>query len=592
MTWEIGAVLAVLVVTVILFATEKLAIDLIAIALMAGLVASGLLTPEQGLAGLGNSATVTVAAMFVLSEALRRTGALDVVGDQLVRIADRSFWLAAAAMMVLVGVISAFINNTAAVAVFLPIVLAFSRDAGVSPSKLLIPLSFAGIFGGTCTLIGTSTNVLLDSIATRSGQEAIGMFELAPLGLVLFAAGVVYLLLAGMRILPSRGSEGDLTESYGMHDYLFELRVSDESGAVGKRLPETDLVRDLDLDVLFVSRDGEKRPANEGSTARAGDTLVVRGGTAVITRLREWPGVEVRPQSAWRDEDVGTEDTILVEVVVGPNSPLVGRKLRRARLPAQFPAAVLAIRHGGRVVHEELSDYELRSGDVLLVETEAGSAAALRSGRAFVFVSELDPDAPRRPGKLGPSLAVLATVVTLAATGVLPVVAAAVCGCVAVVLLRCLTLEEAYQAIDWRIVLLLAGVLSLGAAMETTGTALWLSERVVGLFGRFGNEALVSAFFLLTALLTAAMSNNATAALLAPIALATAESLGVSPRPFLMAIVYGASACFMTPVGYQTNTLVYGPGEYRFADFLRVGTPLVLLFWGVASLLIPRIWPL
>jgi di/tricarboxylate transporter len=590
MTFEILLILCILIGAVVCFATERLPVDLVALLVLSALLASRVLTPEEAISGFSNTATVTVAAMFVLSAGLARTGVVNLLGRRLAVAGRLGLLPTLISLMLLIGIVSAFINNTAAVAIFLPIVLGLARDMGISPSKLLIPLSFASMFGGVCTLIGTSTNILVSSIAEQHGLAPFRMFELSSLGVVMFAAGALYLLTFGVRIIPDRRVGADLTQSYGMGDYLTEILVLPESPAVGRPLSESPLVRDLDLDVLEIHRDGRLLTTpGAGTVLEAGDLLRVRCDIEKIRRAEKQEGIVLKSGLKWREEDLHASEAALLEVVIAPGSALEGKTLKESGFRQIYGGTALAIRQRGELMRERLGTTRLRSGDVLLVEVRRDRIEALKRIPDFVIVSEIDLGEPRR-GKLLLALAIVAGVVATAALGILPIVGSAILGSVLLVLTRCLTLEEAYQAIEWRVIFLLGGILPLGIALETSGAARLLSSLLVDTIGIWGPVAMVSAFYLLTSLLTEAMSNNATAALLAPIAISAADSLGVDPRPFLVAVTFAASASFMTPVGYQTNTLIYGPGHYRFTDFLRVGTPLNLLFWLIATLLIPRLW--
>lgn len=590
MTFEIVLVLTILAGAVACFATERLPVDLVALLVLSALLVSGILTPEQAVSGFSNTATVTVAAMFVLSAGLVRTGVVRLLGKRLTGVGRLGLRPTLIALMALIGVVSAFINNTAAVAIFLPIVLGLARDSGISPSKLLIPLSFASMFGGVCTLIGTSTNILVSSIAAQHGLSPFGMFELAPLGLILFAVGALYLLTAGVRLIPDRRAGADLTQSYGMGDYLTEILVLPDSPAVGRLLRESPLVRDLDLDVLEIQRGGRLLPAPGAETVlAANDLLRVRCDVRKIRQAEKQEGIVLKSGLKWRDEDLRASEAALLEAVIVPGSALEGKTLKEAGFRQIYGGTALAIRHRGEVMRERLGMTPLRPGDVLLVEVRRDRVEALKRNPDFVVVSEIGIDEPRR-GKLLLAVAIVASVVGSAALELLPILGSAILGSVLLVLTRCLTLDEAYRAIEWRVVFLLGGILPLGLALEKTGAARLLSSLLVDTIGAWGPLALLSAFYLLTSLLTEAMSNNATAALLAPIAISAASSLGVDSRPFLVAVTFAVSASFMTPVGYQTNTLIYGPGHYCFGDFLRIGTPLNLLFWLIATLLIPYFW--
>lgn len=593
MTLELIVLLAVLGGAVVLFVTELLPVDLVALIVLASLLLTGVVSPEQAFAGFSNRATVTIAAMFVLSTALYRTGMLDQLGDVLARLAERSFWLALAGMMLVISAVSAFINNTAAVAIFLPIVLGAARDTGMSASRLLMPLSFAAIFGGLCTLIGTSTNILVSAIAADAGLRPFGMFEFAPLGLVLLLVGTGYMLAVGVRLIPERRPPREgLTRSFRMDEYVTELVLLPESTSVGQPLGESELMGDLDLEPLEVRRDDRRlAPPDTEVVLAAGDVLRVRCDLGTLAELSQREGVRLRPRAEWRDEDFASEEEVLVEVVVAPNSDLEGRTLAEANFRERYDATVLALRHRGALVHHGIGDARLRPGDALLVEARQDRLPGLKRDDAFVVVSEVETPSFRAE-KFVPALAVMVGVVVLPTLGIVPIVASATAGAILMILLRCLTVEEAYEAIEWKVIFLLAGVLTLGTAMRETGGADLLSTFLVERVGPWGGTAVVAAFYLVTSLATELMSNNASAALLAPIAVAAAGGLGVDPRPLLMAVTFAASASFLTPVGYQTNTMVFSAGHYRFTDFARVGAPLNLLFWGTATLLIPVIWPL
>ena len=414
---EITLVLSLLLLAVLLFATEKFPVDFVALMVLGALLILRLVTPQEGISGFSNPATITVGAMFVLSSALRKTGALDLVGRMLAQIGKTPSTLLLVVMLT-VGAVSAFINNTAAVAVFLPIVLTLSRRNKVSPSKLLIPLSYASQFGGVCTLIGTSTNLLVSSISEKHGSGTFSMFEFAPLGLIMFVAGTLYLIVFSRWILP-------------------DLGIDQSTEICDQEIPET-------------------------------------------------------------------------EVKNSSKSPIV--------------------------------------------------------------------------------LMIIATVVGRAAFGVMPILVTAILGCVALVATRCITLDEAYAAIDWKVIFLLACILPLGIAMEKSGAAQLIANHALGVVGSYGPLAVLAALYLITAILTETMSNNAAAVLLAPIAFSTATRLGVDPKPFLIAVCFAASTSFATPVGYQTNTMVYNAGRYRFTDFMRVGIPLNLIFWGLSVYFIPKFW--
>ena len=591
MTLEIGFVLLLTIVAVVLFVTEKFSTDIVAILVMVVLLVSRVLTPAEGLAGFANTATITVGAMFVLSAGMFRSGAVNFVGRGLGRLARHSSGLMLFVLMVGVGVLSSFLNNTAAVAILIPVVIVVARRADTSPSKLLMPLSFASMFGGMCTVLGTSTNILASAISEQAGLGAFGMFEFTKLGVIFFAVGVTYMMMVGRKLVPDHRGRGDLTTSFGLGDYLTDLILQADSKSVGKALESAPLVKDLGIEVLQIRRGEDTLRPTPETVLCENDVLRIQGNLRTINELKDRAGVAFGMSVKWRDEDLQSTDTRLVEAVVGPSSPLAGKSLAESRLRENFGASVLAVRQHGTLRHSEFENITLMPGDTLLIDVPNDQIEHLTEQRVFLVVSRAGIPRFNWP-KAAKALAIVVSVVVVAATGLLPIVAAAATGALAMVLSRCISTDEAYGAIEWNVLFLLAGMLSLGAAMEKTGASTMLAEGMVNAVGGFGPIALLAAFFGATMLLTEVMSNNATVALLLPIAITTAHSIDANPRTFMFAVVFAASSSFMTPVGYQTNTMIYGPGQYRFVDFVRVGAPLNLIFWILGVLLIPWFWPL
>lgn len=591
MSISIILVFIIILCAVVLFATEKISVDLVAITVMAALIVLGIISPIEAISGFSNQATVTVAAMFIISAGLFKTGAVNYLGKVASDIFKRNYWLGLISMMIAVGFFSAFINNTPVVAIFIPILLGVAKDLKRSTAKLLMPLSFASMFGGVCTLIGSSTNILVSSIAEELNQPAFSMFEFAPLGLVMFVIGTIYMLTVGIRLIPDRRGEGDLIEEFDLREYITEIVILKDSQSVGKAIKDAPLVKDIDITIIDIQRgDDFTAVPTPDFILEEGDVLRVRCDLEKLYKIRDLEGVLFKPQYKWSESDFETDEVNLVEVVIAPNTEFVGSTLERSDFRVRFGATVLAIRHRGKLVREKLSDTKLDAGDALLLEVKTNRYKQLKRNKSFVIISEIEQPVYRTT-KLIPALLTVLGVILTATFDILPIVGSAVVGAVLLILIGSLTMEEAYQAIEWRIIFLLAGILTLGIALEKTGGAELISNVVLSnVAAWFGLVALVSVFYLMTSLLTELMSNNATGALLAPIAIATANSLGVSPRPFLIAVMFAASASFMTPVGYQTNTLIYGPGKYKFADFLRVGTPLNIIFWLTATFLIPVFW--
>jgi di/tricarboxylate transporter len=587
----IAIVLLLTAACVYVLATEKLAVDLTAMFVAIALIATRVLTPEQGLSGFGNPATVTVASMFVLSAGLSRTGALNGVTAVLTRVGKRFPWIAILLTMLVAGAASAFVNNTAVVAILMPATLEVGRVAGISPSRLLMPLSFASMFGGVCTIMGTSTNILVSSIAERHGLRPFSLFELSEMGLMLAGAGVAYMFLIGIRLIPERRGKEGLEDVFGEGDYLTDVVLLPEAKSIGSVAAASSLVKDLDVQILGVFREGKRLPEPPDQVIlRAGDVIRVLCNTVQIGKLRDRLGASLISHLGWHEQDPAGDQLELVEAVVSPMSPIRGRTLKTLHFSERFGAKVLAIRHHGQIAQDKLDNQPLNAGDALLISVRRDRLEVLSRDPAFVLVTrKVLPGFRFR--KTLTAAAILAAVVGAAALGAMPIVVAALAGCTAMVLTRCLKADEVYSAVDWKVVMMLGGLLPLGLAIETTGLAAVFSRFIVSVFGSLGPWVLLSVVYLCTSLLTEIMSNAATAVLLTPIAITAATAMGVDERPFLVAVMFAASSSFMTPVGYQTNTLIYGPGAYRFADFLRVGTPLNVLFWILATALIPRYWP-
>lgn len=577
--------LAVLGGAVYLWVSGRLAVEVVALLAMLTLVVTRVLTVEEGLSGFANPATAAIAALFIVSAGLFRAGALTAVSRLLRAVGRRSVLLLVVTLMLSVGVVSAFINNTPTVALLLPVVVSLARELRTAPGRLLMPLSYASIFGGMCTLIGTSTNILASAIGESHGLAPLGMFEFAPLGLVLFGAGVAYMLVVGHWLLP-RGEEAPVAEP-PPRSYLTEIVLDAESASVGLTVAASPLVQRLEIEVLEVVRDRQRHaPPPPDLVLAVGDVLRVRCPASRIRELQARKGIRLKSDRP----GPRPERQHLAEAIVAPNSELVGSTLKASGFRDRFGVTALALMHRGETLQERLGTTVLRPGDVLLVEGPAEALEGLGRHEAFVFVTDLDhPPLSRR--RLLTAVGLLAAVIGVSALGLVPIAIAAIAGAMAMIATGTLSPRQAAGAIDWRVILLLAGSISLGLALEKTGLAGHAARGIVGVLGPLGPVALVAAFYLLTSLATEAMSNAASVALLAPIAIATAVSAGYDPRPFLFAVAFAASASFMTPVGYQTNTMIYGPGGFRFGDFVRVGGPLNLIFLVIASVMIPRLWP-
>ncbi len=579
-----------------LFVTEWLTVDLIAMLIIVALVSTGVITAGEGLAGFSNGATLTVAFMFVLSAALLKTGALQLLAGRMAERFRRQPKYATLLLMLLVAVVSAFINNTPVVAVFIPIVGRIATTAKLNPAKLLIPLSFASILGGMCTLIGTSTNILVSGIAESQGVPGFSIFTLAPIGVVLLVIGVIYLTYLSGSLLPDREAADDLADRFALHDYLAEIVILDNDKIAGKRIMNSPIVRELEMDIIEVRRDNDRFTLPPGDFRLAvGDTLKVRCDREKIRGLKDWVRLVDHSGSV---QVMGTglerDNSSLVEMVVTPSSEFVGKTLRQVDFRRSYRAVPLAIRQREATLHENLYRLPLTAGDVILAEVKTHYLTELqrieqRQDSPFILLSS-DAITDFKPTRFYFVLTTIIAVVALATAGLAPISIAALGGVCCLVLGRTLSMQEAYEAIDWKIIFLLAGALSLGKAMGNSGLDEDIAGILTGSISQWGIYALVAALYLITNVLTEVMSNNATAALLAPVAIAAAQQLGLDPMPLLVTVSIAASASFMTPVGYQTNAMVYSAGQYRFRDFTRIGTPLNLICWGVTTALIPWVF--
>ncbi|MFC6787011.1 SLC13 family permease [Halobaculum halobium] len=608
-------VFAVIFAALVLFVTEPVPVDITAIGILVALLLAGpvtaalagagllaepfeLVTVEEGLSGFANPATLTVLAMFVLSEGVRMTGIVQRLGGFISRLTEDDESKQLGATIGVVGPISGLINNTAAVAILLPMVIDIAERGRTSPSKLLLPLSYASMFGGTLTLIGTSTNILASdlyaTLAPADVARQFGMFEFLPLGLVLLVVGSAYLLTVGRWLTPARiKPRADLTEEFQMADYLTEVVVREDSPLVGQRVETALSETAFDIDLVQLVRNNRTFLEPFGQKEiRAGDVFAVRTDRGTLVELLDVEGLDLIPEVVDEAElETAEEAQNLVEVVVAPGSSLIGESLASASFRQRYDATVLAFRRGGELVRQRMDRIPLRVGDTLLVQASEASVERLDTNRNFILAREIETHDYRR-SKTVVAAGIVGLVVGLAAANVLPIVVSALAGALAMVVTGCLKPSEVYDAVEWDVIFLLAGVIPLGIAMQTSGTAGLLADAIVASADVLSPVILLGAFYVVTALLTNVISNNASVVLMIPVALQVAAALGANPLAFAMAVTFAASTAFMTPVGYQTNLFVYGPGGYRFTDYVRVGAPLQALFAVVTTLGIPVVFGL
>ncbi len=592
---DINIIITVIVIaiTLILFVTEALSVDLIAISAMLVLVLTGIITPEEGVEGFANNATITVMAMFVFSAAIVKTNSIEKLEPFIASILEKRALFPLAGFAIFIGGISAFINNTPVVASFIPLVKKSAQRADLSPSKFLIPLSYISIFGGTCTLIGTSTNLLVNGIATDNGIESFSMFLMAPLGLVFMFVGILYLFLFSAKLLPDQKTE-DIELKSEISDYTTQIIIN-------KELPEEfDTIGEiLEKEKSTVSIQSVKRGHEEfifpdkDFKLQKNDKLLLRGNRKRIRSILENEDINI--DRILKTNHFPNEKTILIEIVLTNKASILEKKLSSDNFLKKYHANVLAVRHRGQDMLNDFKSFIFKAGDVLLIETnQQGYDAIIEHQRSrenpFIIMDQV-PIEPLNKKNLFLVLSTIVAMVILSATNTVPIMIGALSGIAILSILKVLSMDEVYKSIDWQVIFLLAGSLSLGKAMTQSGLsneiAMFLTDTVAG----YGSYVLLSVLYLITTLLTGILSNSATVALLAPLAISTATILNISPIPFLMAVAFAGSASFFTPIGYQTNTMVYSVGNYSFMDFVKIGAPLNILFWILATIFIPIFYP-
>lgn len=590
MTFEIILLLGLVAVALIFFSFEWVSSDVVALGLLLALILTGLLPPKEAFAGFGSDTVLMILSLLIMTSALVKTGVVDLAGRTILRYAGTKTGPLLLVIMVGVATLSAFISNTAAAAFFLPVVLGIAAKSKVSASRFLMPLAFASILTSSVTLISTSTNLVISGLMSNAGLPAMGMFELAPVGIPVAVAGIAYMFFIGRRLIPERAQGEGLLEEFGVRSYVTEVLLRPDSPLVGKTIREANLGRDLDLAVVRVLRENEYLWPRRDLVLRDGDVLLVEGERKNVLKVKDTAGIDIRPDVELSDPDLRTEEYTLVEALVVPGSRLVGRTLRAVALRERYRVQVIGLNRSGRNMLEKLSRTVLRVGDVLLVQGRSQGVSALAEEGLVSVLQAVEENRIPRP-RAWRAMAIFAGSLALATANVVPLAVAVLLGAFAMFVTKCINPADAYRELEWRVIILISCMLALGQAMSATGTALFLANHVAEWSSGFSPVWLLAGFFLLTVALTQPMSNQAAAAVILPIAIQTATQLGLNPRTFVMGIAVAASCSYLTPLE-PACLMVYGPGRYRFADFVRVGLPLTLVIFAIAMVLVPRVWPL
>jgi len=595
MTWEIAAVLAIVVIAIACFVWEKYPPDVVALTLFVVIAASGLVPAKEAFAVFSNPAPITVGAMFVLSAALLRCGALDYLSGAFERAAVLPYQVVIFLLVALVAFVSAWINNTPVVVVFVPVVLSLARRMRIAASKFLMPISIASVLGGNCTLIGTSTNLVVNGVLVEHDQPGLGMFELAAVGLPAAVGGAIFLALFGRRLLPVRESLTSILSEEERREYMTEAFVPAGSPLIGKTLRSAGLVRARGFRVIEVVRDGVAIHIDAAATAlEEGDRMVLACRPSGIAHARSMPGFDFTAEAGL--EQIAAHEGVVFEGAVAPNSEIIGQSISELNFRQRFRVIVLAIHRGGENVREKLETLPLQMGDILLMMGTEQAVNALRQGDDIILFDRPPLPSLSRHKRIPLVLGTIVAVVAAETLGLVPIHLGAIAGALLVCLTGCIKPKEAYESIEWNLLFVIFGMLAVGIAMQQTGAADWLARNAVVavdhvVSGPHKPLVMLACLYLITLVLTEILSNNAVAALMVPIALGIAGEAGLEARPFVIAVTIAASAAFATPIGYQTNTYIYGIGGYRFRDFVLMGVPLNLLCFAVAMVVIPRVWP-
>ncbi len=597
MTIEIAVVLGIIILMFLLFISETFPLDLTALIILSVLLLFGFLTPGEAIRGFSNPAVITIALLFVLSHAIQKSGILEFLVIKLNKLTETSRYLGLSVFLLSVAFASAFVNNTAIVAIFIPVTIRLAQQYHLSPSKLLMPLSYVAILGGTLTLVGTSTNLLVNSIyVENTGNTPLEMFEFAKFGVIMLIIGMVYVLFAVPFLIPSRTVTTSLTQSYHMGGYLTELKISKESPLVGRTCLDRAINRNYDITVLDIQRSDVLISKDIRNTIlQVNDILFVRGSLENFLRMKEVEKVSMLTDEKLTQAELVHDNNTLVECILTNQSDLVGKSLMEINFRRRFGSFILAIRREGAIFRRKIAHIILRSFDTLLVYGSREKLNELATSGDFIMIGEIDATL-KKHRFWWMSIVVILLAVILSALGVFPILKGAIIGAVLLMILRVISANEAYQSINWQVIVLISALIPMGIVIHKTGTAYWMGNGLINLVNLIEDPSwhpfiMLSLIYLTTMILTELASNAATGIIMTPIAISAAVQMNLDPRPFIFAVCYAASASFITPIGYQTNLMVYGPGGYKFSDYVKVGMPLSITLWLMATWMIPKLWP-
>ncbi len=589
---DIWIISGILLLTLYLLITEKISVDLTAVGIMVLLVVSRILTPKEAVMGFANPALITVGAMFIVSKGMMRTGGVEFIGRRIVKIARSNLNMALAIILFTVAVASAFINNTPVVILFIPVVMTMCCDLGLSPSKFLIPISYASILAGTCTLIGTSTNIIVSDLSNDFGYGSLSMFELSIIGVPIALMGIIFLLIAAPRILPSLANPICQLQDSEHRKYLAELLIPAESKLIGLEASEIFKQKYEDMEVIeLVSKSHIYRPNRDQKLISEGDILLIKGSLNDLVEVLHQEDVELPLSEAGLTMGAQKDAPIVVELIIAPNSSLLGRRLSNTELARDPDVNIIAVKRTNLHLSEkQIHDVRLRVGDILLIWCQDSKLESIRSQMDYIVIEDVYEEIVHKR-KAAWSIINFICMIGTATLGIADIMTCAMTAAFLMIVTGCIQMRDAYRALQGDVLLLIAGTIALGTAMQKTGASQLYAEAFLSLFSSFSPTIVLGAMIMLTSISTQILSNNATAVLLLPIAISTALGIGVDPKPFIIGICFGASACFATPVGYQTNLMVFGPGGYSFTDYLRLGIPLNVFVIFAGMLFIPLIWP-